>query len=314
MKAKPHHLLAVAGTRLAWALFLSLTWHGLVCVVLFLWPGPTAQPAASLDPCQVGFWGLEEAEESEASAGYGVAEGTIDPGPIATAVLGNPADSTVPPLILAGPSPAGEGSPADPHILEKGQVLSVKGPGSSGSGGVATTFFQVEARGQKIVYVLDGSASMGQSGAWQVAGRELLASLHQLPPKGRFQVIVYNRFASFLLPQRPEWLDATPENVAAAAQALANLPAEGKTEHGPALQKALALRPDVLFFLTDADDLTNEHLRLVAACNQQRAVIHTIELNTSNRQRTDMPMQVLARAHHGVYRAVDLFGKMMNDE
>ena len=47
-------------------------------------------------------------------------------------------------------------------------------PGGSASG-VTTSFFQVAARGLRIVYVLDGSASMGANGALAAACRELCA-------------------------------------------------------------------------------------------------------------------------------------------
>src|SRR5207253_645243 len=70
------------------------------------------------------------------------------------------------------------------------------GPGSDG----ATTFFQVPARGKKIVYVIDGSSSMCRDGALAAACRELRESVKKLPPDARFQVIVYNNDARFLLP------------------------------------------------------------------------------------------------------------------
>ena len=81
---------------------------------------------------------------------------------------------------------------------------------------------------------------------------------------------------------------------------------EGATDHESGLRKAFSLGPDVVFFLTDADDLRPAHLQLVRALNQGQAVVHTIELNTRNRHRADMPLQLLARENSGVYRAVDL--------
>jgi hypothetical protein len=38
--------------------------------------------------------------------------------------------------------------------------------------------------------------------------------------------------------------------------------------------------------------------------NAGRTVIHAIELSTANRDRNEMPLHVLARDNHGVYRAV----------
>src|SRR5207245_2248565 len=90
------------------------------------------------------------------------------------------------------------------------------------------------------------------------------------------------------------------------AQALRELEPVGATDHGRALREALNLRSDALFFLTDADDLTADHLRIAAQSNRGWTVIHVIELTTRHRGRPDMPMQVLARAHRGTYHAVDL--------
>ena len=147
--------------------------------------------------------------------------------------------------------------------------------------------------------------SMGLHGALEAARRELLTSLEQLPPTTRFQVIVFNSTAGPLIPSQPQWLEATAANRQLVARALADLPAEGGTNHDLALPKALALQPDVIFFLTDADDLTAAQLRSITLHNRGRTVIHTIELNTANRGRPQMPLQLLARENGGVYQAVD---------
>jgi hypothetical protein len=146
---------------------------------------------------------------------------------------------------------------------------------------------------------------MGRDGRLDAARRELLASLAQLPEGARFQVIVYNSTATPLLPDCPGWLPATAESRRRVALTLVALEAEGATRHDLALPKALALEPDVIFFLTDADDLTEDYRRLVTRCNHGRSVIHVIELNTAHRGRPDMPLQALARENGGAYQAVD---------
>ncbi len=175
--------------------------------------------------------------------------------------------------------------------------------------GATTSFFQIPVYGRNIVYVVDASASMGKNGALALACRELEESLQKLPPNARFQVIVYTTVARTLLPRRPDWLEPTDNmfaEVANALRALARQTPEGGTDHTPALRKAFLLGPDVVFFLTDADDLMPEHVSLVRELNKGRAVINTVELTTRHRGRLDMPLQVLAREHRGVYRAVDL--------
>src|SRR5262249_12027581 len=135
----------------------------------------------------------------------------------------------------------------------------------------------------------------------------LAKSLQRLPEGARFQVILYHDVARPLLPSQPGWLEATPTRIQEAVAALAQVPSEGATNHAAGLRAGLQLRPDVLFFLTDADDLTHEHMRLAVQLNPQgRTVIHTIELSLDNRDRPMMPMQVLARLSRGTYQAVDL--------
>jgi hypothetical protein len=106
--------------------------------------------------------------------------------------------------------------------------------------------------GQTVVYVLDRSASMGIDGLLGRAIGALKASLDQLRPDHRFQIVAYNggtsRFAN-------EAVLATPGNVARAADWLNELTADGRSDHRAGFKEALSYRPDALFLLTDADDL-----------------------------------------------------------
>jgi hypothetical protein len=189
--------------------------------------------------------------------------------------------------------------------------------GQSGGGvpGETTRFFSIPATGQSIVYVLDRSASMGPVGGGpsglDVARRQLLASLELLPATARFQVITYNLSAETLcIASSTGLVFATLDCKQEAGRQLEMLSAEGQTNHMPALTRALSLRPDVIFFLTDADDLTVEQAaqvtRINALQNAGRTVIHTIELTTAHRGRSEMPLQLLARSNHGTYQAVSL--------
>jgi hypothetical protein len=181
--------------------------------------------------------------------------------------------------------------------------------GGTGSGrvgglpaGAVTTFFGVPARGQSVVYLLDRSCSMGMQGALARACRELLASLRQLPAQVNFQVVLYNSSAQPLLGRPDELFPATTENLHQAAEALQAIEPEGGTRHWRGFQQALNLHPDVLYFLTDADDLTDQEERDILHLNGGQTVIHTIELGQEGPP--DQPMQRLARATGGSYRAL----------
>ena len=93
------------------------------------------------------------------------------------------------------------------------------GGGGSGGGigrgiGPGTEFFGAREHGHSFAYVIDRSGSMGWWNSLEVAKRELLASLNQLPPDARFSVIFYNGGARvFADPSGQQgWMPATKAN------------------------------------------------------------------------------------------------------
>jgi hypothetical protein len=178
-------------------------------------------------------------------------------------------------------------------------------PGSRGPG--TTSFFQITTQARTVVYVIDRSASMGLNGSWAAAKRELLASLQNLPADARFQVVLYNRSAEPLhIEGTANLAPATRRNKQCVEELLDGLRAEGGTDHLSALKRALSLRPEVIFFLTDADDFRSEHIRAITEINHGRAVIHTIELSGSRRTREQSALQILAQENRGSYQLVSL--------
>jgi von Willebrand factor type A domain len=198
------------------------------------------------------------------------------------------------------------------RVQASGHSAAKTQPGGNGDSGepttgVTTTFFQVPAQGQKILYVIDASASMGPTGALEVASREVLASVRRLPDSAHFQVLVYNRTASPLLPRWPGWLMPTADKLAALEEAVKSLQAEGGTDHAGALREALCMDPDVLFFLTDAaGDIPAGVPPEVSRRNQRHAVIHVIELNSGQPTGNDGALRALAAENRGVLRVVPL--------
>jgi hypothetical protein len=225
-----------------------------------------------------------------------------------------PTHAPAPPIIEPLPSyvssagpirPMAYAPPASPGVAIGGGEGSHSGSGSPG--GSAGGLFTLPARTRSVVYVIDRSVSMGLNGALAQVKRELMASLDQLPGDVRFQIIFYNRSAQpLILGGALSMAFATPANRQAVARQLDALVAEGATDHVPALALALSYDGDVVYFLTDADDLRPEQVRQVTQMNRGRAIIHTIELTTANAGRPDMPLKLLARENRGTYRAVAL--------
>ena len=68
--------------------------------------------------------------------------------------------------------------------------------------------------------------------------------------------------------------------------------------------RGLAFHPDVLFFLTDADDVSPDDVRMATRLNDHRTVIHAVELSASP-ARPDGPLHKLAAANGGTYSRLD---------
>src|SRR5262245_54312127 len=195
------------------------------------------------------------------------------------------------------------GLPAPSSAGPPGDITRATHSGGPVSGGeVGISFFQLPARGQSIVYVLDRSASMGLQQMFTRGKRELLRSLDRLPQGVCFQVVAYNRTAEVLqIGGKIDPVPGTPENRREAARLLEALVPEGGTDHAPALRRALALKPDVIYFLTDAGDLKPGQTRALTQANRGRSVIHAIVLRP---EAADAPLRALARENGGEYRAV----------
>jgi hypothetical protein len=214
-----------------------------------------------------------------------VAHAEVSPWPSAPTRPAVPViEGPVPPVAMAPPAPARPAVELPP--------------------GAATTFFGVPALGRSVVFVIDRSSSMGMAGRLDRAKREVVVSLGQLSPSAKFQVIAYHRAAEPLRVRgQSGLLPATPDMVAEAVAAVEGLAAEGGTNHLQALQRALALQPDVIYFLTDEDDLKSGEVSQVTQFNRGKVCVHALCLVPPMLGR-ETPMQALARGNRGVFRVV----------
>jgi hypothetical protein len=163
-----------------------------------------------------------------------------------------------------------------------------KGRGKSGAGAGPldtrgyTSFFGIEASGQRFAYVLDRSGSMGEPAnqPLRAAKAELLASLDRLDSLQQFFLIFYNEDVRQFVPGPRGRHFADEANKSAARRFVESVQAHGGTRHFEALQRAINLRPDVIFLLTDGeqkDDLSSDELKRLSHLNGGLSQIHVIQ-------------------------------------
>jgi hypothetical protein len=186
-----------------------------------------------------------------------------------------------------------------------GMMGTGAGRGSAGASGILRVARPVES----VVFVVDGSSSMGNLGAggtFERARRELIASIAALPAAIRFQVIVYNRSAIPLrINGHSGLVAASDDNKQAACELIRALEPEGATNHMLALQQAITLQPEVILFVTDGDGLRADQVRALTVLNQGKASIDTFELSSRPR-RERSALQILAEQNRGDFRRASL--------
>jgi hypothetical protein len=185
--------------------------------------------------------------------------------------------------------------------------------GGGGKGnGPGTEFFGMRDRGGSFAYVIDCSGSMVTLGSLDVAKRELLSSLARISPEARFAIVFYNLEAKvFADPSgRAGMMPATPSNKARVRSLLSTIKPDGGTDHMVALRAAFDLRPEVIFFLTDADLMTRQDVaELVAQAGKTR--IQAVEFGQVSGLGGSAALKMLAKATGGSYRYIDVntFGR-----
>ncbi|MGH7135334.1 MAG: hypothetical protein ACREHD_06310, partial [Pirellulales bacterium] len=165
-------------------------------------------------------------------------------------------EAALPSTALAAANP-GESMPGTAAGIGHLPGVARRPPGVRGRM-AKTHVYGIPGEGNTFVYVFDRSASMGVGANSLLASakRELLASLDDLGEENRFQIIFYNKKATAMNLGRgfAGLVFADDRAKELARRFVGGIDADGGTEHYDALLMALHLAPDVIFFLTDADE------------------------------------------------------------
>ncbi len=208
---------------------------------------------------------------------------------------------------LPGPQTTGEGI-----IPGSGMGGGGGSGGGTGSGvgrgiGPGTQFFGARDHAHSFAYVIDCSGSMNSHNSLTVAKRELLSSLNQLPPDAEFTVIFYSLVAKMLSDTqgRRGMMSATSANKVRVQTQLSAIVPDGGTDHMAALSMAMALKPEVIFFLTDADLMTNGDVnKILADIGSTR--IQAVEFGRGPPMNEKTPLHRLSNTTGGSYFYIDV--------
>jgi hypothetical protein len=192
-----------------------------------------------------------------------------------------------------------------------GLTAEPRGSNQLRGGSARTAVFGAVGEGHRFVYVFDRSGSMdGHNGApLNAAKAELLNSLKSLDQVHQFQIIFYNEEPRVFNPSgvAGRLVFGNDQNKYLAQKFVGSITADGATRHEEALVMALRLAPDVIFFLTDADEprMTARQLAHVVRTNQGTS-INAIEFGYGPQTDADNFLVKLARQNGGRHVYVDV--------
>jgi hypothetical protein len=190
-------------------------------------------------------------------------------------------------------------------VVAASSILAVTRP-AAGQGFRASEakLFGLTGKGSSFVYVFDRSGSM-KGEPLAAAKRELLESIHGLTRVQQFQIVFYNERAKTMQP--PQMAFADDNGLRQAESFVASVSASGATDHVQALELAMRMKPDVIFFLTDADEpqLTAKELESIWRKNPG-AVINVVEFKSGPQAGEGGALQKLADQNRGEYKYVDV--------
>ena len=222
---------------------------------------------------------------------------------------------------ILGPTSDTEGAPLTPGELAGvstgggaggtggGTGLDGVGEGVSAAGGV--DFFGASVGGRRVLFIIDNSLSMADARKMDEAKAELNRSIAKLTPVQRFQVIFYNdRPYPMKFDEKPPVVANEKNRERGIAQVTAVSPMGG-TNHADAIDAGLALKPDVIVWLTDAIDMNPALVESVTNRNRppHRASIHVFQLGESDVDEAavqNQPMAQLAQRNNGTFRYLNV--------
>jgi hypothetical protein len=176
---------------------------------------------------------------------------------------------------MAGGSGSGSG---------KGSFDAIASLGAAGGGGgKGVGFFGTRARADSVIFIVDMSGSM-EGHRFDRAVEELIRSLNLLQPTQKFFIFFYNGVTfpmevdgvSHRSQRSAKLVPATSTYRAKAIKWIKAFHPEGDTAPEDAIERALKMKPQVVYFLTDGEIPNTTRSTAQRFNTEHKTVIHTI--------------------------------------
>lgn len=229
------------------------------------------------------------------------------PGPVTVSPwIGAETDAGIPSTVglelAAQVSPLGGGRGGGSRGTGEGN-----GIGNGVGDGTGTAFFGLASQGQKFVFVVDASSSMRRPShgpertLFNKVKLEIMDSVHQLTSEQKFFIVFFND--RFLAMPATSLVAATEESQARYLRWMSDVPSGGQTDPEGAIQLALQLQPDVIYFLSDGE-FKYGVVKRIAAMNLAGVVIHTVCFGGT--EDNNVSLRQIAEQNGGTYHYVPL--------
>lgn len=167
-----------------------------------------------------------------------------------------------------------------------------------------TSFFGTPAQANRIVFLVDNSASMKQ-GRMETTVFELARSVEAMSEKQEFYVVFYSdqAYPMFYPASVMQPLAATRENKQRLYRWLPTVELCSGGKLIEAMDLAESLEPEVVFILTDGNITGTRTMERLAQSNDRRFAIHTLGMGVA-KPRDAQNLLAIAQANRGTFQMV----------
>jgi hypothetical protein len=214
------------------------------------------------------------------------------------ALVGSGQPDGAEPLVI-GPSKITKGSGG---LADGDGSLGLAGPAGGGGFRGTPIFRRGPGNAKKIVFVLDATGSMIP--VFDALRGQVHRAIEILRPPQSFNVVFINEHNP--APLAPALLFATPDNKRKAIDYVDTMAPRGGTNPLPALKKAFALGPEIVYFLIDPSDFPDKHAVLELVNSKAKGgttKLNVIAFNGHDPE-NERFLQDLAKSTGGVYSFV----------